>query len=160
MHAEGDSPFVVKDDENETGDTGFDTTLQVSNLSNNYVECNVDGCGEDILVAELDAHLTLHAAQDLSEQMGHEDNDHPASLQRGQLEQGQPAVAAAWAQILKMPQRKHGSLSHLKQSALLRLGVCGSAFVIFPLFHASSNNSEIFFRAWSPCRREADARLA
>ncbi|KAG7289011.1 hypothetical protein NEMBOFW57_005372 [Staphylotrichum longicolle] len=57
LHAEGDSPFVVKDD-NEPGTTGTAQDVDV-----NYVECPVDSCGEVLLLEELDYHLELHSGE-------------------------------------------------------------------------------------------------
>lgn len=131
IHPEGDSPFIVKDDEDKTSDIGYGATFQASSLQNNFVECNVDGCGEGILIAELGAHLDLHAAQDLSEQFGREGSGHLSSSQTDQIDQGEPTAAAAWARMLKMPPRGHKSQCRLKHSVLMRLGVCGLALVIF-----------------------------
>jgi hypothetical protein len=57
LHAEGDSPFVVKDD-NAPEITGTAEDADV-----HYVECPVDGCGEVLVLEELDYHLELHSGE-------------------------------------------------------------------------------------------------
>jgi hypothetical protein len=55
FHAEGDSPFAVKEDNaSDSAGTAEDPP---------YAECPVDGCGELLLLQELDYHLELHAQE-------------------------------------------------------------------------------------------------
>ncbi|KAK4143773.1 peptidase family C78-domain-containing protein [Dichotomopilus funicola] len=55
LHAEGDSPFTVKD-ENKLDDPGAAEEAS-------YVECPIDGCGEVVVLQELDYHLELHSEE-------------------------------------------------------------------------------------------------
>ncbi|KAK0739194.1 peptidase family C78-domain-containing protein [Apiosordaria backusii] len=61
LHAEGESPFLTEQDrtspQNGTGSTaGNDDDPQ-------YVECPVDGCGEFLLVSQVEYHLELHSEE-------------------------------------------------------------------------------------------------
>jgi zinc finger-containing ubiquitin peptidase 1 len=57
----GESPFIVKDDAsvaallslNGDGDDDAD-----------FASCPIDGCGEEILLAELDSHIEMHGAEE------------------------------------------------------------------------------------------------
>ena len=83
----GESPFVVKDDASiaalvdlgsSTGDEG------------EYIRCPIEGCGEALLLAELESHVEMHEEeQDItdSDESGHSSNN------RLKLE---PAVADAF----------------------------------------------------------------
>ena len=55
LHAEGDSPFVVKEDVAPEGTTPAEDVQ--------YVECPVDSCGEVLVLQELDYHLELHSEE-------------------------------------------------------------------------------------------------
>lgn len=58
LHSEGESPFAVKEDAaSDSAGTGDGPQ---------YVECPIEGCGEPLLLQELDYHLELH-----SEESGH-----------------------------------------------------------------------------------------
>jgi zinc finger-containing ubiquitin peptidase 1 len=54
-HAESQSPFVVSED--------LVSTEQDVQSEDQYAECPVDGCGEIILVPEMDEHLELHVEE-------------------------------------------------------------------------------------------------
>lgn len=55
LHSEGDSPFTVKEDHaSDSAGTGDDPQ---------YVECPIEGCGELLLLQELDYHLELHGEE-------------------------------------------------------------------------------------------------
>ncbi|TVY88874.1 Zinc finger with UFM1-specific peptidase domain protein [Lachnellula willkommii] len=61
LHAEGESPFVVRDDASIAA-------VLASEYDENpdkpkYSSCPVEGCGEQLLFAEFDSHLELHAAE-------------------------------------------------------------------------------------------------
>jgi hypothetical protein len=57
LHSEGPSPFVVEEDSAyKSGGPGNDHDPQ-------YVECPSEGCGELLLLEELDYHLELHAEE-------------------------------------------------------------------------------------------------
>ncbi|TVY58650.1 Zinc finger with UFM1-specific peptidase domain protein [Lachnellula cervina] len=70
LHAEGDSPFVVRDDASIAA-------VLASEYDENpdepqYLSCPVEGCGEQLLFAEFDSHLELHAAeQDAGDECNH-----------------------------------------------------------------------------------------
>lgn len=55
QHAEGQSPFVVRDQASTGSDSSFG--------EKSYAQCPVDGCEEILAVAELDDHLDLHIAE-------------------------------------------------------------------------------------------------
>ncbi|TVY49498.1 Zinc finger with UFM1-specific peptidase domain protein [Lachnellula occidentalis] len=57
LHAEGDSPFIVKDD------ASIAAILASEYDEPEYSPCPVEGCGEQLLFAEFDSHLELHAAE-------------------------------------------------------------------------------------------------
>ncbi|KXX81765.1 Zinc finger with UFM1-specific peptidase domain protein [Madurella mycetomatis] len=55
LHSEGDSPFAVKEDHaSDSAGTGDDPQ---------YAECPIEGCGELLLLQELDYHLELHGEE-------------------------------------------------------------------------------------------------
>ncbi|KAL2019963.1 hypothetical protein VTK56DRAFT_8963 [Thermocarpiscus australiensis] len=58
LHAEGDSPFVVHQDKE---DNTFDSNGAAEDVQ--YAECPVEGCGELLLLQEIDYHLELHAEE-------------------------------------------------------------------------------------------------
>lgn len=55
LHAEGDSPFEVKEN-GDNGDNGMKGDEELV-----YVDCPVDGCGEVLLLGEMEFHIELHA---------------------------------------------------------------------------------------------------
>ncbi|KAI1858068.1 uncharacterized protein JN550_012890 [Neoarthrinium moseri] len=55
-HAEGESPFVVRD--------GASASTGVSAEQQDFALCPVDGCEEHVVLAELDDHLELHNAEE------------------------------------------------------------------------------------------------
>lgn len=59
FHSEdGESPFVVKDDPEKMSMVTKDLDRE------GYAMCFVEGCGEEILLAELDSHLELHVIEE------------------------------------------------------------------------------------------------
>jgi len=71
LHAEGDSPFVVKDDASIAAVLASE--YDQSPEETEYSCCPVEGCGEQLLWAEFDSHLELHAAeQDSGDDRGHD----------------------------------------------------------------------------------------
>lgn len=54
----GESPFIVKDDPDKKD------SADKSPDEDNFAMCSVEGCGEVILLAELDNHIELHALED------------------------------------------------------------------------------------------------
>jgi hypothetical protein len=56
LHPEGDSPFAAVKEDHASDRPG--TAEDIS-----YVECPVDGCGEVLLLQELDYHLELHTEE-------------------------------------------------------------------------------------------------
>lgn len=57
LHSEGDSPFMVKDDQ----DNGRHSSPAAKAEELLYAECEVEGCGEFIHLDQLDYHLELHS---------------------------------------------------------------------------------------------------
>lgn len=55
LHAEGDSPFLVKEDSASASERTVEDPQ--------YAECPIDGCGELLVLQELDYHLELHAQE-------------------------------------------------------------------------------------------------
>ncbi|KAK6584509.1 hypothetical protein PZA11_002733 [Diplocarpon coronariae] len=51
----GESLFVTKDDASIVALAGFD-----SSNDGEYVHCPVEGCGEDLMLAELESHIEMH----------------------------------------------------------------------------------------------------
>ncbi|KAH7321469.1 peptidase family C78-domain-containing protein [Rhexocercosporidium sp. MPI-PUGE-AT-0058] len=67
----GDSPFIVKDD------TTIEALVDLDSHNGDeeeYFHCSVEGCGEDLLEAELESHVEMHEAeQDTGDS---DDSDH------------------------------------------------------------------------------------
>ncbi|KAK4241239.1 peptidase family C78-domain-containing protein [Achaetomium macrosporum] len=129
LHAEGESPFVVKEERTPAHiDTSEDTP---------YAECPVEGCGELLPLQELEYHVELHAEESsdhLQDESapppepgaGKEAEFSPSSPSRSRREAGrnrepdhsskserQAKAISAWRQLLKMPSSStvHGFLS-------------------------------------------------
>lgn len=63
QHAEGGrSPFIVKDDASVAALVDLDASNDVE-----YVHCPVEGCGEDLLLAELESHIEMHEEEQETE---------------------------------------------------------------------------------------------
>ncbi|KAL2128378.1 hypothetical protein VTI74DRAFT_9271 [Chaetomium olivicolor] len=118
LHSEGDSPFVVKEDNSRNSAEAIEDSQ--------YVECPVESCGELLSLQELDYHLELHAEeavedhQDRSvppQEMGIESRpshsgpsrDHREAERRYRSEHGtekhdrQAKAVSAWKRLLRMP---------------------------------------------------------
>jgi hypothetical protein len=80
LHAEGDSPFVVKDDASVAAVLALE--YDESPEEAEYTSCPVEGCGEQLLWAEMDSHLELHTAEQDS------DDDRERNSKRLKLEPG------------------------------------------------------------------------
>ena len=65
LHAEGESPFMVKNDCSETGPL-LVTPEATETIDNGpeFVDCPRESCGEIILLTELESHLSLHEIED------------------------------------------------------------------------------------------------
>jgi len=61
LHAEGESPFVVRDDASIAAVLASE--YDENSDEPEYSSCPVEGCGEQLLFAEFDSHLELHAAE-------------------------------------------------------------------------------------------------
>ncbi|KAH8821704.1 peptidase family C78-domain-containing protein [Xylogone sp. PMI_703] len=144
LHPDGESPFVARDDY-ET-----DPAILASELEGDedikYASCPVQGCGENILLTELDSHIDMHAAEDpqadddisinqeASETPGSKppfdatpsqtprDFDEKKSQEKRHVDP-QAFAKASWRNILKMPERggKSAPVPH-KHSSRKRLG--------------------------------------
>ena len=70
LHAEGDSPFIVKEDASVAAVLSYDEEDVIQ-----YAHCPVEGCGEALLLTELESHIEMHGA----EEQDTEDDSGPAS---------------------------------------------------------------------------------
>jgi hypothetical protein len=59
MHAEGESPFIVKDDASIAAVLSYDDVVDVQ-----YAGCPAEGCGEALLLTELESHIEMHGAEE------------------------------------------------------------------------------------------------
>lgn len=180
LHAEGDSPFVVRDDASIAA-------VLASEYDENpdepqYLSCPVEGCGEQLLFAEFDSHLELHAAeQDAGDECNHVskklklepeieatfDTKLSHALRNIGGDDGisecssperQATAKAAWKGLLKMPETSpKKAVADASRSVRRRLGV--SYPMDIPLL-SRGFNAPLEVRTWPPCKREADASLA
>ncbi|KAK0663987.1 peptidase family C78-domain-containing protein [Cercophora samala] len=122
LHAEGDSPFLADQDRTSPpngtgGSTGNDDDPE-------YVECPVDGCGEYLLLSQVEYHLELHT-EETDVQDHHPPPDPTASssssspsspsLSKSSHKASEPSTRqskaiSAWKRLLKMP--SSSSYSH------------------------------------------------
>lgn len=145
LHPEGESPFVVKED------NAPENTEAAEDIS--YVECPVDSCGEVLLLQELEYHLELHSEesgdhlQDPAPDTGAETTPSGPSRahreaerhRRSDHEPGhsdrQAKAISAWKRLLKMPgtssthrilsKRSHDEKTGGHSTRGKRLGVSG-----------------------------------
>ncbi|KAK3308660.1 peptidase family C78-domain-containing protein [Chaetomium strumarium] len=120
LHAEGESPCVVKEDWSPASiDTPEDTP---------YTECPVDGCGELLPLQELEYHMELHAEEssdDLQDESAPSTEPHATTKEAELLSSGpsrarreaegnrepnhsstserQAKAISSWRQLLRMP---------------------------------------------------------
>ncbi len=80
---DGQSPFVVKDDASIAALMSLD-----DGQDERYANCPVEGCGEAILLTELDSHIEMH-----EEEQDSADNQSSRSSKRIKLE---PEIEAAF----------------------------------------------------------------
>jgi hypothetical protein len=145
----GESPFLVK------GDASIADVLSLDEVHDEiqYASCPVDGCGEAILLTELDSHIEMHAAEDqeMDEEFG-ESESPSRSPKRGAVIEAsfdtklshalrnlnddekpssdrhssdrQATAKAVWKSILKMPDTSSKVLvSSASKGSRRRLGV-------------------------------------
>ena len=143
LHAEGESPFVVNDE------ASIAAVMAMSQRnSSEYVNCQVEGCGEAILLTELDDHMEMHGEEGEDDRAESFANSESSSLKRkwdfdtklpsvlrnfghhveessGSSSSDRQTVAkAAWKGILKMPDQNPKALvATTTSSARRRLGV-------------------------------------
>lgn len=148
QHAEGgDSPFVVKDDASIAALVDLD-----SSNDEDYIHCPVEGCGEDLLLAELESHIEMHEEE---QDTGDSEVQSSRSSKRLKLEpeiadsfdiklshalrnlddaddrpvSGVPSpdrhasAKAAWKKVLKMPEASSKATLTSKAPTRRRLGV-------------------------------------
>lgn len=148
VHPEdGESPFVVKDDASITALGAFD-----DDVDDEYASCPVEGCGEALLLTELQSHIEMH-----EEEQDSADDVSSRSSKKLRLEPGiaaafdtklshalrnledvnqqprsespstdrQAATKAAWKCILKMPDSssKAAQVAPASKTPRRRLGV-------------------------------------
>lgn len=115
LHAEGDSPFEIK--ENRDNRIKADEELT-------YAECPVDGCGEVLLLDEMEYHIELHgleSGQNIESELA-SSTDHSAyasgsstpSRSHREAERqrrtesavsgSQAKAISAWKKLLRMPE--------------------------------------------------------
>ena len=139
----GESPFVVKDDASIAAVLSLNDDEEVQ-----YASCPVDGCGEAILLTELDSHIEMHTAeeQDTDHEFGEsasrgsnlEDmikasfdtklshalrnlNDDERSIPVSHTSDRQATAKAVWKSLLRMPDT--GSKAFTTKGTRRRLGV-------------------------------------
>ena len=143
LHAEGYSPFMVNDE------ASIAAVMALSQRdSSEYVNCQVDGCGEAILLTELDDHMEMHGAEGDDARLETVINSERSSLKRRRSESfdteipsvrrdldqhvegpsassdRQTVAKAAWKGILNMPdQGPKSSIATMAGNARRRLGV-------------------------------------
>ncbi|KAK4127700.1 DUF1671-domain-containing protein [Parathielavia appendiculata] len=130
LHSEGESPFTARED-SAVEDSGTTENLD-------YVECPVDGCGDLIVLQELDYHLELHSQEEADSvqeksavksvteaapctsgpsRMHREAGRHRQSTDDSDKNDRQANAISAWRRLLKMPGSSsgHGILSFKRQ---------------------------------------------
>jgi hypothetical protein len=103
LHAEGESPFIVKDKKY--------TSPYTSEEMDGYTACPVEGCGEDILFTDLESHMELHGAEgsagDFEETSILKKDDlqdiPPQSVVEADRQRKQSEAKAGWKSLLQMP---------------------------------------------------------
>ena len=63
LHAEGQSPFVPLHGQDPVNGSELGPSHMQSSEHHRYVECPVDGCGEVLLLEDVDDHVELHAVE-------------------------------------------------------------------------------------------------
>jgi zinc finger-containing ubiquitin peptidase 1 len=86
FHAEGESPFVVRESgQGRNGDLAESRVDGSEDSEGNYVDCPEEGCGESILLVELQSHIDLHLAEkmayDGTEELPDNDDGHSKKIQ-------------------------------------------------------------------------------
>ncbi|RDW89405.1 hypothetical protein BP6252_01437 [Coleophoma cylindrospora] len=71
LHAEGESPFVVRDDASVAAliSPTSDSDHNKADEDVQYANCPVDGCGEVLLLSDFDNHIRLHDVEDSDAEM-------------------------------------------------------------------------------------------
>jgi hypothetical protein len=147
---DGESPFVPKEQGSITGLISFEDEEH----SEEYASCPVEGCGEVLLLAELESHVEMHEEEQVSEdepshspkrfkhtpevetrtsfgtKLSHAlrnlDDGGKSKLKADSLPAYDPQASAkaVWKNILKMPEPSLKKKSPSKPGARRRLGVC------------------------------------
>lgn len=176
LHAEGDSPFVVKDDASIAAVLALecDQTPEATE----YSCCPVEGCGEELPWVDFDSHLELHAAeQDSGDERVHDskrlklepgieasfdtklshalrnigdDDDVPETIVPER--ERQAAAKDVWKALLKMPEtsskvRSKMFIASASTTVKRKLGV-GRDFSLEP--SVANTTSEV--GTWSSCK--------
>jgi hypothetical protein len=132
FHPEGKSPFITEDD--RVSEKGKEPEKQ------EYAECPIEGCGEVLLVEDLNYHVELHAQEndmDSDEDGSTEAPPVEKAVQEPKRRQPKPPSAAesrqrkaisVWRTILSMPSSKKQAGSSSKEPVpssvkVKRLGV-------------------------------------
>jgi uncharacterized lipoprotein len=142
VHPEdGESPFIVKDDASIAALMACDN----DDRTEQYVNCPVEGCGEALLLTELESHIEMHEEeQDTRDDASNraskkvkmepptqEAFDTKLSSALRNLDDGDEHIAsdrqstakATWKSLLKMPDVSSKHSSPPSKTARRRLGV-------------------------------------
>jgi zinc finger-containing ubiquitin peptidase 1 len=137
----GESPFIVKDDASVAALMAWGD----DDRNEEYVSCPVEGCGEALLLTELESHIEMHEEeQDTGDDSSHRTSkkvkvepkieaafDTKLSSSLRNLDDGdserdasdkQTTVKAAWRALLKMPDSS-SKLASSPSKTRRRLGV-------------------------------------
>jgi hypothetical protein len=167
QHPEGgESPFIVKDDASIAAVLSLNAE---DDGSVQYASCPVDGCGEAILITELDSHIEMHGEEEdqdtdqeiisgsrepevkdgvkasfdtkLSHPLRNLDDRGKASSSGSPSEDPQASARAAWKNLLKMPEPTSKPVSApTVKGARRRLGVKSPLHLAVP-YHVMTNPS-------------------
>ena len=187
LHAEGESPFVVNDD---AASVAAILALGEKEGQVQYVDCPVEGCGEALLLTEIESHIEMHAAesQDSDEEADPclkkakpEEQvaatfdtklsyalrnipgfeDDEKTLPKSEFFRAQENAKAAWKSLLKMPDPKANSaVSNPPSKGSRRRLGVRFPFLTDQLPYYRRTNTYVEIRIRPPCEREADAVMA
>lgn len=180
QHPDGEaSPFLVKDDASVAAvlSLGWE-----GNGDHNFASCPIGGCGEIILITELDNHIEMHdmEGQDVDQEIAsattvgqapHAPFDTKFSGELRNLDarvsppgkillKRQENAKVAWKGLFRKPEtglKLATALEGKATRAYRRLGVNASRLTTF---YYGMANSPAEIRAWSLRQRESDASLA
>jgi hypothetical protein len=77
---DGPSPFVVKDD-----DASIAAIMSLADEEARYAACPVEGCGEAVLLTELDSHIEMHGAEKIGEDPSETESEEEPQAKKAKL---------------------------------------------------------------------------